>query len=140
MRPWNKFLWVIQGLLALVFLFVGGLKLMPSVEALQKWHLPLLFMRFIGVCEVAGALGLILPGVLKIRPWLTPLAAVGLVIIMVGAVWVSVAIMGASAAVVPLVVGLLCALVAYGRARLLSRRGASPVEERDRAAHGPSHF
>ena len=64
-------LWIAQGLLALVFLFAGGMKLVVPIEELMaQMPLPLtgLFVRFIGVAEVLGALGLILPGVLRIRP------------------------------------------------------------------------
>jgi len=74
------------------------------------------FIHFIGVCEVLGGLGLVLPGLLRIRPGLTPLAAAGLVVIMIGATVVSIP-MGAVAAL-PLVVGILAAFVAYGRWRV----------------------
>ena len=87
-------LWVIQGLLALLFLFAGGMKLILPVEEMTKQMpvpLPGLFLRFIAVVEVLGALGLILPGLLRIRPGLTPLAAAGLVIIMIGATMVTLA-------------------------------------------------
>jgi hypothetical protein len=70
---------------------------------------------FIGVCEVAGALGLILPGLLRIRQSLTPLAAVGLVTIMSGATVVTLEGGVVAPAIVPLVVGLLLASVVYGR-------------------------
>src|SRR5437867_7436492 len=79
-------LWTVQGLLAALFLFTGGMKLVLPLEALKgPVPLPGWFMRFLGVAEVLGALGLILPGLLRIRPGLTPLAAAGLVIIMIGA-------------------------------------------------------
>ena len=81
-------LWIAQGLLALVFLFAGGIKLILPLEVMtEQMPLPLPgeFLRFIGVAEVLGAIGLILPGLLGIRPGLTPLAASGLVIIMTGA-------------------------------------------------------
>ena len=78
----NVVLWIIQVLLALLFLFAGGMKLILPIEEMTKqMPMPGLFLRFIGVCEVLGALGLILPGLLRIRPGLTPLAAAGLVII-----------------------------------------------------------
>ena len=80
--------------------------------------LPVLFVRFIGVCEVLGALGLVLPGVFRIRTDLTPLAAQGLVVIMIGAVTTMVATMDASMAILPLVVGVLTGAVAYGRTRV----------------------
>jgi uncharacterized membrane protein YphA (DoxX/SURF4 family) len=82
-------------------------------------------VRFIGVAEVLGAIGLILPGLLHIRPGLTPLAAAGLVIIMIGATVITTATMEASMALIPLIVGLLAALVAYGRWQLAPLRGSS---------------
>ena len=85
--------------------------------------LPGLFVRFIGVCEVLGGLGLILPMLLRIKPWLTPIAAAGLVIIMIGAMAFSLMI-GITAAIPALVTGLLLAFVAYGRWRLVPTAGA----------------
>ena len=117
----NIVLWIIQILLALLFLFAGGSKLIVSAEVLEKMAppntiaLPILFVRFIGVVEVLGALGLLLPGLLKIRRGLTPLAAVGLLILMIGAVVLTAMGPGISQAFVPLVAGVLCAAVAYGR-------------------------
>ena len=79
-------LWIVQGLLALTFLFAGGTKLVLPIEEMTKEvALPGLFLRLLGVAEVLGALGLILPGLLRIQPGLTPLAAAGLVLIMIGA-------------------------------------------------------
>jgi len=114
----NKVLWTLQGLLALLFLFAGVTKLVLPVEAMEgPIHLPGLFLRFIGVSEVLGAVGLILPGLLRIRQALTPIAAGGLVIIMIGATVVT-AMGGAVApAVFPLIVGALAASVAYGRSQ-----------------------
>ena len=117
----NIALWIIQILLALLFLFAGGTKLYFSSEVLaamgppNQIHLPGLFIKFIGVCEVLGALGLVLPGLLRIRPQLTSLAAAGLLIIMIGAVVVTIAGPGVGAAIPPLVFALLCAFVVYGR-------------------------
>ena len=121
-------LWVIQGLLALLFLFAGGMKLILPVEEMTKQMpvpLPGLFLRFIAVAEVLGALGLILPGLLRIRLVLTPLAAAGLVIIMIGATMVTLAGGAVGPALLPLVVGLLAAFVAYGRWRLAPLHGSS---------------
>ena len=120
----NIALWIIQILLALLFLFAGGTKLILPIDVLMSMGspnaipLPGLLIRFIGVCEVLGALGLILPGLLRIRPGLTPLAAAGLVIIMIGATVLTAAGDGFALAVPPLVVGVLAAFVAYGRWRL----------------------
>jgi len=125
----NILLWIIQVLLALLFLFAGGTKLVLSPEAMAAMGspnqiiLPSLFIRFIGVCEVLGALGLILPGLLRIRPALTSLAAAGLVIIMLGATVLSFAADGIAGAIVPFVVCLLSAFVAYGRWRLVPQTG-----------------
>lgn len=118
----NYALWTVQVLLALVFLFAGGMKLVLPIEAMTKQiSMPGLFLRFIGVAEVAGSLGLILPGLLRIRQGLTPLAAAGLVVIMIGATAISWANFGAAKAVTPLVVGLLSAWVAYARWNRLRR-------------------
>jgi hypothetical protein len=69
----NYVLWTVQGLLALLFLFAGGMKLALPIEVLTKqMPLPGLFLRFIGMAEVFGAIGLILPGLLRIRQGLTP--------------------------------------------------------------------
>ena len=118
----NIVLWILQILLGLLFLFAGGTKLVMSGETLMQEMaksnsitLPLAFIRFIGVVELLGGLGLILPGLTKIRRSLTPLAAVGLTIVMVGAVIVTIMGPGVGAAIFPLIIAILCALVAYGR-------------------------
>ena len=119
-------LWTVQGLLALVFLFSGGMKLvMPIEEMTKEIALPGAFLRFIGVAEVLGAIGLVLPALLRIRPGLTPLAAAGLVVIMIGAVVITLSIGGGVTALIPLVVGGLAAFVAYGRWRLAPIRGSN---------------
>jgi uncharacterized membrane protein YphA (DoxX/SURF4 family) len=117
----NILLWILQILLALTFLFAGGSKLFLSTEAMHSMSPPgsILwsgwFLKFIGVCEVLGGLGLILPGLLRRHQYLTKLAAVGLTILMIGAVVTTVMSLGAAAAVPPLITGLLCAFVAYKR-------------------------
>ena len=113
-------LWTIQGLLALLFLFAGGMKLVVPVEMLKgPIAFPELFIRFIGVCEFLGGIGLILPTLLRIKTELTPLAAAGLVIIMIGATVTTLVAGGAAVgALVPAIVGVLAATVAYGRWRV----------------------
>jgi hypothetical protein len=108
-------LWIAQGILAALFLFAGGMKLvMPAAALAAQSHLPGAFMKFIGVAETLGALGLVLPGIFHIRERLTSLAAAGLVLIMVGAV-VTTIIQGQPGAIVPALVGVLAAYVARGR-------------------------
>jgi uncharacterized membrane protein YphA (DoxX/SURF4 family) len=120
-------LWTIQVLLALLFLFAGSMKWIQPIEEMTKQvpNMPGWFLRFIGLAEMLGGLGLLLPGLLRIRPGLTPLAAAGLVIIMIGATVLTVMIGGGAMALIPLVVGILAAFVAYGRWRLAPLGGAS---------------
>ena len=127
----NRTLWVVQWLLAALFLWAGGLKLVMPIEAMtEQIAYPGLFLRFIGVVEVLGALGLILPGLTHIRPGLTPLAAAGLVIVMIGATVVTAMAMGAVMALIPFVTGLLAAFVAIGRWRVVPLRGRTGRRER----------
>jgi hypothetical protein len=116
-------LWIVQVLLAAMYLFSGLFKLITPFADMQTqmpFALPEVFIRFIGVVEVLGALGLVLPGLLRIRPILTPIAAGGLVVLMTGAVMFTPP--GEPAlALVPITLGLLAALVAYGRWRMAPR-------------------
>ncbi len=121
----NIVLWIIQVLLALLFLLAGGTKLiLPIAEMTKDIHLPGLFLRFLGVAEVLGALGLILPGALRIKPGLTSLAAVGLIIILIGATVITATKGPIVGAILPFITALLLAFVAYGRWRL------APITER----------
>ena len=111
-------LWILQVLLALLFIFAGVMKFVMSVEEMNAqspvvW--PGLFLHFIGLCEILGGLGLLLPSLLKIKPRLTPLAALGLAIITAGATVIT--LMGPMKvmAAYPFVICLLCLFVAYGR-------------------------
>jgi uncharacterized membrane protein YphA (DoxX/SURF4 family) len=116
----NAALWVVQVLLAALFLFAGSTKLLLPIDVLTSMGspnqivLPGWFIRFIGMAEVLGAIGLILPRLLKIRPQLTVLAATGLVIIMIGATSLTFAADGFAPALFPMVVGVLAGSVAYG--------------------------
>ena len=111
-------LWIAQGILAALFLFAGGMKLVVPADALAaQSHLPGAFMKFIGLAETLGALGLVLPGLFRIRQAVTPLAATGLVIIMIGATVTTVVQGQGPAAVVPALVGVVAAYVARGRSR-----------------------
>lgn len=109
-------LWIMQGVLCALFLFAGGFKLVLPLAALSKFSpLPPLFFKFIGLCEVAGGLGLVLPGILRIRENLTALAAVGLAGVMAGAVTLTIVLQGVTPAIMPLLVGLLLFAIVRGR-------------------------
>ncbi len=116
--------WAVQVLLAALFLFAGGFKLALSSAALAAIApLPALFLKFIGLCEVLGGVGVLLPDVLKIRQELVSLAAVCLAGVMTGAVVVSIEMQGPAAAVGPFVTGVLALVVA--RARRVSPQQSS---------------
>ena len=114
----NTALWIVQGLLAAMFLLAGAPKLVMSAAQMASpgpVQVPVLFVRFIGVCEMLGAIGMIAPGATGIRPGLTPLAAAGLVIIMCGATVINLMNGMAPFAVPTAVLGLMAAYVVYGR-------------------------
>ena len=116
----NRALWTAQTLAALLFLFAGSMKFIMPAEKMQQGPIvfSIAFMHFIGICEILGALGLVLPGVSRIQTWLTPLAAAGLTIIMIGATAVTIPAMGAAAAILPVIVGVVTAWIAYARTRV----------------------
>jgi uncharacterized membrane protein YphA (DoxX/SURF4 family) len=120
-RKLSATLWTLQSLLAVIFIFSGGMKLLAPAEMMEAQSpLPLLLVRFIGTCEVAGALGMLLPGLLRIRPTLSPLAAAGLVVLMIGATTLTPIMISPDPvmALIPATVGALAAFVAYARVRL----------------------
>jgi uncharacterized membrane protein YphA (DoxX/SURF4 family) len=109
-------LWIAQSLLAAAFLMAGGMKLLMSAADLTKQGAASVGLaRFIGVAEVAGALGVILPGVTRILPRLTALAALGLFIVMVLAFALHVSRDEWNHLPPPIVLGALSAFVAWGR-------------------------
>jgi uncharacterized membrane protein YphA (DoxX/SURF4 family) len=113
-------LWIVQVLLAVAFLGAGATKLSQPKEKLAKdmaWveDFSQPTVRLIGALEVVGAIGLVLPALTGILPWLTPLAALGLVLLMAGAVYTHLRREEGSAVVPPAVLLLLAALVAVGR-------------------------
>jgi hypothetical protein len=128
----NTALWIVQCVLALLFLFAGGMKLVMPIEEMTK-GMPAAFpaagafLRFIGVAELLGGLGLVLPGLFRIRPGLAPLAALGLVIVMAGATGLGLMMRDPVATLIPFVVGGLAAFVAYGRWRLVPHPAAPPT-------------
>jgi uncharacterized membrane protein len=111
-------LWIVQGLLAAAFLLAGVPKLVMSAAQLTApgpIQVPVALVRFIGVCEILGAIGLILPGLTRIRTGLTPLSAGGLVIIMIGATVTNIVNGLAALAMTTAVLGLMAAFVVWGR-------------------------
>ena len=114
----NTALWIVQGVLAVMYLLAGIPKLVMSPEQMAApgpIQLPIAFIRFIGVCEILGAIGMIVPGLTGIKPGLTPLGAAGLVIIMIGATVINIVDGPAPAAIATVALGALCAVVVYGR-------------------------
>lgn len=119
----NIVLWILQVLLGLLFMFAGVSKFLMPADEMAKNMPPFLsigFIYFIGVCETLGGIGLIVPWATGIMPKLTPIAAAGLVIIMIGATVVTLMSPMAATAVFPAIVGLMCGFVAYKRSRSTS--------------------
>ena len=118
-----------KALLALLFLVAGGSKLvMSAAQMAGPVHLPIAFLRFIGICEVLGAVGLVLPGLLTRHRFLTPLAAAGLAVIMIGATVVSLIGGAGAGAAFPFVVGVICVVIARkGDAADVSSRHPVPA-------------
>lgn len=115
----NGWLWAAQIILAALFLFAGAMKFIVPVQQLTKGSsLPGAFFQFIGVMEILGAIGLVLPWALHIAPVLTPLAASGLAIIMIGATVISLPMR--AFALIPLTIGVIAVLIAYSRFRSVS--------------------
>jgi uncharacterized membrane protein YphA (DoxX/SURF4 family) len=115
----NILLWILQILLALLYLFAGTMKFVMSADEMTQQMpvaLPIWFIHFIGACEILGGIGLVVPWLTGIKQWLTPLAASLLIVIMIGAVVIS-AMMGISYAILPFIAGLLLVVVARGRSK-----------------------
>jgi uncharacterized membrane protein YphA (DoxX/SURF4 family) len=117
----SVFLWVVQSILAVVFLASGISKLVMSKDKMLATgqtataSQPLPLIRFVGVCEILGAAGLILPTALGIDRFLTPLAALGLVVIMLGAARIQTKLRQSGRVALNIVLLIFCLIVAYGR-------------------------
>jgi hypothetical protein len=120
----NRTLWVVQWLLALFFALASSLpKLILPPEMLpMPIPIPRALMLFVGVAELAGALGLVLPGLFRTWPILTPLAAAGLTLICIGGTVYQLMAGEPGNAVFAVVLGLICAFVGYGRWQLAPHR------------------
>ena len=116
----NVVLWILQVLLALAFLAHGWMLLSPPPEIAAKMNesLPRWFQLFLGVAEILAGVGLTLPGITKIKPWLVVWAAGGIMIVMVAATAFHVMRGEISSAVVTLVLLAMASFVAYMRLRV----------------------
>jgi DoxX-like protein len=122
----NVALWVLQVLLALFFALASSApKLFLPPEMLPPMPIPVprAFIIFVGLAEMAGAFGLILPAVTRIRPGLVPLAAAGLVLVCTGGMVYQIASGETGNAIFAAALGLVCAFVGYGRWLLVPHRG-----------------
>ena len=125
----NILLWVLQALLAAAFLAHGLLLLMPpaDIAAQMTAELPRSFWVFLGVAEVAAAVGITLPGATRILPWLVPAAAAGIMFVMVSATIWHVVRGEISSAVITLVLLVMATNVTYMRWRVHPIRSRSGV-------------
>jgi hypothetical protein len=128
----NKTLWILQVLLALVFLAHGVMFLVPPPDIAVQMNafLPRWFQVFLGVAEVLAAVGLTLPGLTRILPGLVPAAAAGVMIVTGSATILHVWRSELSSAAITFVLLLMATFVAYGRSRRL------PIAPRRAAAIG----
>src|SRR4051812_4780662 len=113
----NIVLWVLQVLLALAFLAHGLMFLFPPASLLAAMNatIPPWFRLFLGVAEVAAAIGLTVPGITRIKPWLVPAAAAGLMIVMIGAIILHFSRGETSSAITTIILLVLLTFVAYQR-------------------------
>lgn len=116
----NITLWVLQVLLAVAFFAHGWLLLMPPPEIAAPMYasLPRSFWVFLGVAEVLAAVGLTLPGAIRILPWLVPGAAAGVMFVMISATIWHVARGEFSSAVITAVLLAMATFTAYARWRI----------------------
>ena len=130
-RALNIGLWVVQLLLMAVFVLTGFVKVFQPIDVLAETYrwigfAPPVFVRFVGICELLAAAGLLGPAVLRLMPRLTVFAAIGIILLMVGAMITHVLLGPWSTIVVNLILLSLAAFVAYGRLVL------APVQPRVR--------
>ncbi len=127
----NIVLWILQILLGLYFLAIGVMHFIvpPGLPAAMSWmyDLPGWLHWLSGTAEILGGLGLILPGLTKIQTRLTPLAALGLVLVMVGAIIYHLTRGETQNLVINIILAALLFFIYYGRTRLapLTDRNAS---------------
>jgi putative oxidoreductase len=125
----NILLWVLQVLLALAFLAHGWMFLFPpeAIVAQMNASLPRWFQLFLGVAEVLAAIGLILPGLTRIKPWLVPCAALGIMIVLSSATVYHFIRGEISSAIITLVMFVLATALAYLRWRVAPIQSRTPA-------------
>jgi putative oxidoreductase len=121
-KTMNVILWVAQGILGIMFLMTGIMKITQPIEklvAMMSWvnHASPVLIRFIGLSELLGGLGILLPSILRIKPNLTVWAAIGLILVMISAVFFHISIGEANMIGTPIILGLITVFVAWGRTK-----------------------
>jgi uncharacterized membrane protein YphA (DoxX/SURF4 family) len=124
--------WIVSGLLAVAFLFAGLFKLFASTADLEAsaQGVPVVLLKIAGTAEVLGAIGLILPAATRVLPVLTPLAAAGLTLVMIGATITNLIIGEYAIMLQTILMGVLAAWVAWARFRqydVVRRRVETPA-------------
>lgn len=121
-------LWGLQVLLAAAFLAHGWLLLAPPASIVEQMNasLPRWFQLFLGVAEVAAAVGLTLPGIARVQTWLVPAAAAGIMIVLVSATVYHLVRGELSSALITVVLLALATYVAYMRWRVMPIRPGAP--------------
>ena len=116
----NALMWVMQVALAVAFFAHGGLFLFPPAAAVEQMNasLPRWFQLFLGVAEVLAAIGLTLPGLTRIKPWLVPCAAAGIIVVMISATIFHLMRGETSSAITTIVLLVLATAVTYVRWRV----------------------
>lgn len=119
-KKWNIVIWIIQIILASIFILAGFMKATQPIDVLGKnmswvYDFPAFIVRFVGIAELLGGIALILPALLRIQPWLTPMASLGLLLIMVFAAVYHLYKGEYSAILINLILAGMASLVAWGR-------------------------
>ena len=125
----NVLLWILQVLLAIAFFAHGAMFLFPPASIAEQMNasLPRWFQLFLGIAEIAAAIGLTVPGVTRIKPRLVPLAAAGIIIVMIGATIFHLSRSEWSSSLITFVLLLMATFVAYMRWRIrpIPQRGVA---------------
>jgi hypothetical protein len=131
----NALLWIFQILLALAFFAHGAMLLFPPPSIVEQMNaaLPRWFQVFLGVAEVAAAIGLTVPGLIRVQTRFVPLAAAGIMIVMIAATIFHLQRSEWSSALTTFILLLMATFVAYSRWRV------RPIAPRGRVADSHAH-